>query len=406
MRGKGGVLAAALLVLAFAGGLGLLLQERFAVGDVFPPYSTHRTDPLGTRAYYESLSEVPGISVQRWEQVRFKTEQRQGAALLVLGADVDALLNTDRTDTDDLDLFISGGGRVVITFLPTSFVAESLVNTNFARHARSNQPLPRKQREAENAPGAKLKWQSLFGRWRVDFDHMSLTNGSPTNALATAAATHLEPTLSWHSTLVFDHLGTNWTTLYERGGRPVVIEARRGRGSILLATDSYFVSNEALFRERHPRLLAALPGAAHELVFDETHNGLVSRPGIMTLLRRFGLGSTLAALLVTAALAMWRQASPLVPPAPTDPTTGSNVVTGRAAAVGLVQLVRRHVPSSRLAALCVEEWRRTFAARAGSRGAALWPQVKERIDQAGTRPDPVTLHRDISQLLKEKRWKP
>ena len=41
------------------------LQLRFEAGDVYPPYSSLRADPLGAMAFYESLGKIPGISVRR-----------------------------------------------------------------------------------------------------------------------------------------------------------------------------------------------------------------------------------------------------------------------------------------------------------------------------------------------------
>jgi hypothetical protein len=49
----------------FAFGVTRLVQLRFEHGDVYPPYSSLRADPLGTMAFYESLGKVPEVSVQR-----------------------------------------------------------------------------------------------------------------------------------------------------------------------------------------------------------------------------------------------------------------------------------------------------------------------------------------------------
>src|SRR5208337_850665 len=50
---------------ALAFGLVRLFQLRFEVGDVYPAYSTLRSDPLGTMAFYESLGRVSGVSTRR-----------------------------------------------------------------------------------------------------------------------------------------------------------------------------------------------------------------------------------------------------------------------------------------------------------------------------------------------------
>ncbi len=50
---------------AFFYGLFHLFQLRFELGDIYPEYSSLRTDPLGTMALYESLQKLPGLSVGR-----------------------------------------------------------------------------------------------------------------------------------------------------------------------------------------------------------------------------------------------------------------------------------------------------------------------------------------------------
>ena len=43
----------------FLYGVITLLIMRFQVGDVYPPYSSYRSDPLGTKAFYEALNLLP-----------------------------------------------------------------------------------------------------------------------------------------------------------------------------------------------------------------------------------------------------------------------------------------------------------------------------------------------------------
>lgn len=48
------------IVLLFAFGLVQLFRWRFEAGDVYPPYSSLRTDPMGTQALFESFQAIPG----------------------------------------------------------------------------------------------------------------------------------------------------------------------------------------------------------------------------------------------------------------------------------------------------------------------------------------------------------
>src|SRR5439155_26641627 len=64
---KDRLLLALLLVLlaVFGLGVGRLFQLRFEAGDVYPPYSSLRADPLGTKAFFEGLKILHGITVER-----------------------------------------------------------------------------------------------------------------------------------------------------------------------------------------------------------------------------------------------------------------------------------------------------------------------------------------------------
>ena len=54
-----------LCLAAFAAGLFQIFQLRFEAGDVYPEYSSLRSDPLGAMALCESLEKMPGVSVRR-----------------------------------------------------------------------------------------------------------------------------------------------------------------------------------------------------------------------------------------------------------------------------------------------------------------------------------------------------
>ena len=49
----------------FLGGLVRLMHLRLETGDVYPRYSSLRTDPFGCKALFESLDRLPGVRTRR-----------------------------------------------------------------------------------------------------------------------------------------------------------------------------------------------------------------------------------------------------------------------------------------------------------------------------------------------------
>ena len=165
--------------------------------------------------------------------------------------------------------------------------------------------------------------------------------------------------MPWESPVSFTRLEPAWQIDYEAKDLPVVISRSWGNGRIIVASDSYFVSNEALRDDREPRLLQWTVGPRGLLLFDETHLGTQEQEGVMVLARRFGLDGYLYGLLVVAGLFLWRQSVPLVPPAAPDARdTGGGVVSGKDSRSGLVNLLRRNIAPRDLLATCLAEWRR------------------------------------------------
>ena len=71
------LLLALVLFAVFAAGIARLFVLRYEIGDIYPPYSSLRTDPLGTKVFAAALDDLPGIEVRR----NFKPLPKLGASL-------------------------------------------------------------------------------------------------------------------------------------------------------------------------------------------------------------------------------------------------------------------------------------------------------------------------------------
>ncbi|WP_075088130.1 hypothetical protein [Verrucomicrobium spinosum] len=149
-------------------------------------------------------------------------------------------------------------------------------------------------------------------------------------------------------------------------GRPLpqpmsimIAEQRIGQGSVVVATDSYFASNEALLKERAPQFLAWLVGPSREVIFDEFHLGTVESPGIMTLARRLHLQGLFIGGLVLFGLFIWQSSSSLVPAEDVAGKESEAVVSGHGATAGLISLLRRGISRGQLLTRCFEVWEKS-----------------------------------------------
>src|SRR5262245_46750831 len=92
-----------------------LLLIRFSAGDVYPPYSSLRADPMGTKELYESLEVCCGLRVSRNYEPFEMISKRTDATILLPGAyPPDDLL--PESFVKDIESFLNGSGRMVVTY--------------------------------------------------------------------------------------------------------------------------------------------------------------------------------------------------------------------------------------------------------------------------------------------------
>jgi hypothetical protein len=433
-----------LAALAFAAALAHLYQLRFDSGEVYPPYSSLRADPLGCRALYESLDAVGGLELSRNYEQLPALDNPRGLALCVFGIEPRQLY-VSQTEARDLNAFVRQGGRLLVTFEGTTGTNRwwSGIETNVPlsklkspkKKDDEQKPKPGKKKtatddkkkksgddkkkvadnktsddkkkhdETEKTEPSFMKAQNLAADWGVQFDlamlHTNAMRPLPQALIAANAPTNLPRVLPWHSTLVFTNLNPAWKILYSRDRRPVLIERAFGNGAIVFAADTYLVSNEALLRDRQPALLSWMIGSASRVCFDETHLGVADEPGTATLIRKYRLHGLLAALTLLAVLLLWRQSSPFVPSSDDSVGGQSHHVAGRTAASGFVNLLRRSIAPRDLPRVCLAEWRKSFAHNPRCRADVI-ERAEETINAADAR-DPVATYHTVHRLVSERK---
>ena len=402
-------LGLAALVLLGAG-IAHVFSMRFRVGDVYPPYSSLRTDPLGTRALYDSLAALPGYTVSRNLRPVERAHWGTNTVVLFLGDTVGLNANDDEVPVPTataLNRFLRPGGRMAVTLQPRDKLWNwdeartnaALTNATTAASNRVARPRPVVLPETDGPHN----WIALTNWLDTGF----ATHEARDMAARVTEAGRLEglpPVLDCHTALCFTNAGPAWRTLYTCAGRPVVMERCVGRGTLVLSTVSYAVSNEALRDQRETGFLLWLLGGHTHVVFDETHHGIQETSGLMTLVRRYGLTAALANLLVLAALFIWRNSASLVPAGDDEASDGPETAAGKDSATGLGNLLRRNIPRGELVATCLAVWKRTEGP-GGRVPATVLRRLEAMVEAERLLPpgqqSPERLYNAMSEVIRE-----
>jgi hypothetical protein len=374
-------LAAGVVLLAvFLIALANLMKLRFERGDVYPAYSSLRTDPLGTKVFFESLDALPGGQARRNYREWRKVEANGHTTIYLLGVSPELF---DRESADQLFPLVRSGARIVMSTAP------------MPKKGSEKEPTPSPTPKADDEDAEALTKEEIAAK-NLDAWGFALAARTSSDRSAFTEAAGLPYEISWHSYGFLDQLSSNWNVIYRDDKKPVMIERPLGLGSIVVATDSYLLSNEAMRSERRTDLLAWLNGTGTRVIFDETHLGVHEQDGIATLIEKYRLYGLVGGLALLAALFAWRQSSSLVPPHRESDL--ASAVAGRDAQAGLVSLLRRSVPPRELAAVCAAEWKQAFARQSD-------PQLLQKIDAAlaESSPRPVACCQALQQIIRDKK---
>lgn len=415
MKGRLPVIALLICGAGFAVGVVYLFLLRFEAGDVYPPYSSLRADPLGTMAFYESLQRMPRVSVRRDFSDANRLPEEKNTTYLHLAAKTYEWRWMPEDIFDEVQRFLVRGGRLAVTFFPVTGQEFGFFSPVFTNAPGTN-AVPPQRKPPKSKPGSKKKNSSddedstfksadVEERWGVHFARISLEQGDngvyrPVQVV-NKTDLPLPVALDWHSAMVFTNLNKSWRVIYARGAAPVVIERKFGSGSVVMASDSYFFSNEAMWRERHPGLLAWFIAPAERIVFDEAHLGVTESIGVATLMRKYRLHGVIGALVLLAALFIWKNTFSLAPPYADE--TKKDFVEGKDASAGFVNLLRRNIPPREILNFCFDEWTKSLRHRSNYTISGV-DRASTVMEAERARPshlrDPVKAYKQVTEGLK------
>lgn len=381
-------LAIFLIVLCASSLLHLFLL-RFESGDVYAEYSSLRSDPKGCKVLCESLRRLPDVSVTRnLRDLSRWSEQEIGQTLLFAGYNLWWFQIQDPTYVERLWDLAAQGNRLVIALKPTTMRRPNENDEETAEKLK-------KWMEKDGEPTEEEETLQEDRPWKVDLEFVKLSE-NPLGHFARflPEGSTNEETLPWNTTTTFLNPDDGWSIVGSHDERPTILEQKVGQGSIVLCADSYFLSNEALLHERATGFLIWLIGPHRSIVFDETHLGIASNPGVASLIRQYRLHGLVASLLLLAALFIWKNLWSL---APRQDDPAQSDVIGKDQAEGLVNLLRHHIPSSQLMGECNRVWQHAarFLPHVGS---ARREEIQTVLEQK-TNSRPEDTYRQLQKLL-------
>ncbi|MBT8340812.1 MAG: hypothetical protein HKP58_11010 [Desulfatitalea sp.] len=408
-------------IMLFAVGLTRLFQMRFSAGDIYPAYSSLRSDPLGMQALYEGLHALGGDSVRRNFLPLKQVEMTKGNTYLFSGLVVDGAFQNSTGMHHLLDRVSEQGGRLVLTYRPKSGKPDTRRGQDKMDRDDAAQKPPSEKGPASEQAGretqadrsdatddddaelaAEKEWIGLMPALKLNVTATATESLADSARRQTDAPAGLPDTITWRSPLTLISDEPAWCAIYRWMDTPVVMERTWGQGVVVVVADSFLLSNEGLRTNRASAFLAWLFPPDHTLVIDELHHGLHRQPGIAGLMRKYRLYGVTAALIVLAVLILWRRAAVFVPHSAETVWQAQHAAIGAEAVQGWVNLVQQHIHSGRLIDVCHNAWRSSEAAERLS--AERLDQIRQLVDDyrsAPGRKDPVTVYRTICERIKQ-----
>lgn len=376
-----------------------LFLLRFKAGDIYPPYSSLRSDPLGTKALFIAMKKLDAVIVRRNFQPVRLLESTDKTCFFFMGVPTGKHHVISREEYNRIKQLIDKGNRLVIALRPVNPESFSRSSPEKEKQTGTNS-----EKQENNDLEKKI---DLFKAMGLTIRH---EKSKPAPVSARPVFQPLPPgstkPVFWPMTLWFE-TGPTWDPILSIGGKPVIIEKKWANGSVVMLADSYLFSNESLKKHDHSQILAWLPKDKNHIVFDEYHLGIRQQAGVSTLIRKYDLFGILGLIAIFMILFVWKNTTSLVPaddqhsmrPLPGD--------EGEHPVPGMVYLLRQHIHKSDLIGQCIAAWKNTFVKnnKASKKFSKRYEQINSPPEPGTGKHDPVKEYIRICNMLLRKEEK-
>jgi len=391
MKRTGTLAGIILLATAFFWALGWIYHLRFEQGDMYPAYSSFRSDPMGLKGLYEALAELPTIQVRRnlhpWDRMDIPAP----ATYIVAGLSPDAYRSHTSSAHEALLQRVKRGSRLVLAFHPLSLTVNR----------------PSSPDRADLDPNDPNDTITLAGRLGYTLRGQDRDPNMVTAIKQPDADPSLPVHVPWWGPSFLDLQDPAWKTVYTCDRQPVIAVRTWGAGSIVIMAHPYLLANEALMRHRQTALLTWLLGSHQHIIIDETHLGMEETGSIAALARTYRLHGLAVGLALLAILYVWSRSVPVELEA-ADIDEAHRIVPGQAAASGLTSLLQRNIAARDLLTICYQEWSKSMLSTARLRGRyqkkadEVHRLIQETSQDGLKEPSLIDLYHRITKIIQHK----
>ncbi len=342
----------------FAGCIFWLFNMRFKTGDVYPPYSTLRADPLGAMALFESLNEIENIIVERnYDSISdFQKKnlfQPVKLTIFFLNSGFEPVYS--KKYFNELKMIALNGGTVIIAFRP------DFNEHNFSLYENKNNSDSASQLSSNNKEkNIKVSADTIAFDF---FSGVGLKKFQKNNKIRFAEKMILESgenEIPCASNYFFDLKKNSWEIVYSiKNEYPVVIRRTFGKGSFIFIADSYLFSNEGLRKHPKPEFILQCLNSNAKIIFDESHIGVINSHGISSLIIKYRLHGSIICAFIVFLFFLWKRLSQVAPVYKNNILEKNKIVTGKDSITGLVNILRRHIDPKKIVTEGFEEWKKS-----------------------------------------------
>ncbi|MCP4022875.1 MAG: hypothetical protein GY729_13620 [Desulfobacteraceae bacterium] len=324
---------------------------------MYPAYSSLRSDPLGAKALFDAFANLDSVGVQKNYNPVDQLKKLEESCLIFLGVNAGKAHYITKKEHEQIMGLLESGCRLVIALTPANL-------KSFDKPSKNKKP----RQDQEKQDRLKVKKIDLFEKLNITMQyHKTRKNNLFAYPFGQQKTDVFFTPVLWPLALWFQTDSKDWNTIFHIDDKPVVIEKKYGKGSLVLLADSYIFSNESLKKDKNSPLFAWLVKDRSRIVFDEFHFGIQKRPGISTLIKKYNLYGPVMLFAIFILLFIWKNSSGLVPPNEQNEITdliGTNQEQGQELEKdnisGLANLLKQNIARSNLINECKKAWKDSF----------------------------------------------